>query len=399
MLKITLPLKTHQNILSFWAIIVFAALSAPPLAAQKGTSKEPPSPKAEILSDKVYLYSYFKVLFKTPFPPEENVQIRTIDTDSRVLRNQTLDYSRYRSEDARELRAFILGFYTVAPGLHQLPRLRFQSVETGQAWDSPALAFASFQVDEGTLPLPVDVELNSLPKKVYLGQNIALNVWAVRVNAINQSLLSQQPEFTGFLVQQSPVKPDVEHMTILGQDAYRVSLGIWLLNPIKEGLLNIPAIPANVMGMERQTLARQLEVLPLPPNPFRRTSPRGPQEEPEGLENFGENRHAISNGPSAPAPLLQPASETAIGQFEIFLKIPKNKNSILPKAEVKEFSRNELIPISLRITGSGNIHLFSFPPLQVPAGLVLLQSDEKKSLDLDLDEAEILGWREKNFVY
>ena len=359
------------------------------LTAQENTEQE-----VQILSDKIYLYNYFNVLFKTPFGLEENVHISALDLQqNRVLRTKKLDYSRYQAEDNQIQRAFILGFYTVSPGLHQLPRFRFQSSTSGQSWQSPSIPFASFRVDEGSLPLPVDLELNPLPKRVYLSQNIVLNVWAQRLETIDQSFLQQLPEFESFLVQRSPVKPEVERQEILGKNVYRVPLGTWLLNPIEEGLLNIPAIQASVMGLKRQTLARQLEVLPLPPNPYQKST-RGQKESVQKEIAIGQFTLSFRLLPPEPYPdkryqaaKLQDSSRQAKDRQEFTQEFAQG------------FAQDEMLHIVLRITGNGNIHLFSFPEVRVPSSLVMLQSDETESLALDFAKAELSGWREKELIY
>ncbi|WGK69841.1 hypothetical protein P0082_02980 [Candidatus Haliotispira prima] len=371
----------------------------PPLSLPPNMSED--SGQAEILSDKVYLQSYFNVLFKTPFQLEEDVRITTVGQSNvagrpQVLRTERLDYSRYRTEEGRARRAFILGFYTVSPGLHQLPQIRFQSTESRSVWQSPALPFASFRVDEGDLVLPVNVEMNRLPEKVYPGQNILLNIWANRVEAIDQSSLPRNLDFAGFLIQKSPVTPEVERVQIQGKDVYRVSLGTWLLNPVERGLLRIPPISALVMGLERRTAARQLEVLPLPPNRYL----SGERAEPDTSQASG--------------------SAVAIGQFTVSFRFAGQETGETPKiqeleeiqespleeehpqteqGQVPEFAKDELIRVVLRITGHGNIHILSFPDVEVPANLVLLRSEERESLAPDFAKAELYGWREKEFIY
>ncbi len=348
----------------------------------------PEQTEIEILSDKVYLYSHFNVLFKTPFRLEETVRISPIDEEqTAVLRTERLDYSRYTNEKGQERRAFILGFYTVRPGLHQLPRLRFQNRGNRQSWNSPSIAFASFQIDEGFLPLPVNVELNQLPKKVYLGQNIVLNIWAKQVDAIDQNFLLQTPEFNNFLVQKSPIKANVKRKEILGQNVYQVPLGTWLLNPIQEGLLNIPAIPASVMGLKRETLAQQLEVLPLPPNPYQNNSELVEQS----AIAIGQFR--LSSHLYAPETQL----ENQIRQKDAKFKQDESKQKLAEVAP--EFAKDELIRITLRITGNGNIHLSSFPAVRSPSNLILLQSSETEQLELNFSKAELSGWREQELSY
>ena len=363
------------------------------------------SDEVEILSDKVYLYSYFNVLFKTPFGLNEGVQINLASNgnDKHVLRTEKLEYSRYQDPEGGEHRAFILGFYTTSTGLHQLPRLNFQSTTSGRNWISPALAFASFQVDEGKLPLPVAAEINPLPDQVYLGQNILLNIWATQVDAIDQSFLNENPEFTGFLIQKSPIKPNVERLHIIGKDVYRVSLGTWLLNPIEPGLLRIPAIPATVMGLQRQSLAHQLEVLPLPPNPY--------QQRLEQSKTTADKQIPEESLRSL-VPAGKTSTGTAIGQFKVSFQLLSNQEQNIyrqtkhPQKAAnrsiknhKEYATGDLIHAALRITGHGNIHLANFPKLRIPSSLRQLQSNESEELKLDFDHAELYGWRQKILTF
>ena len=355
----------------------------------------------EILSDKVYPYSRFDVLFKTPFLLSENVRIREIPASppqsvqadrfgsSEVLRTDKIGYSRYRDAKGRQRRAFILGFSVLRAGLHRLPRLRFDAIESdqglggtqgkGRTWQSPALPFAAFQVDEGELALPVDVSLNTLPSSVYVGQNILLHLTAERVQTIDQSFLPLNPEFRNFLVQDSPVAPQIERLEILGEDVYRVSLGSWLLNPIEPGLLQIPAISASVMGRERKTEQQQIEVLPLPPNPYR------------------ERAAPLAKGaPQALGAAVLPA----IGRFALSFEW-HSAEKIGQMGEnpefVPKFAEDERIRAVLRISGTGNLHILSFPAVSASSNLVLLQTEERDLLDVL--GAELSGRRERELIY
>ena len=355
-----------------------------PLAAQAESSVPPLPMDVQILSDKVYPYSYFDVLFKTPFSPEENVRIREVSereeteyeglNSSQVLRTERIGYSRYRDARGRQRRAFILGFSTLRAGLHLLPRLRFEAIESGRVWYSPTLPFAAFQVDEGELALPVDVSINTLPETVYLGQNILLDIRAERVETIDQSFLPLNPEFRNFLVQNSPNVPEVQRLNILGEDVYQISLASWLLNPIEPGLLQIPAISASIMGRERKTLPYQIKVLTLPPNPYL------------GKQSVGKTGKTL-----------------AIGQFSLSFEL---RNTQVRKEAGKkkngqnfasEFAEDARIHAVLRISGSGNIHILSFPTVNASLNLVLLQSEERD--ELDASEGKLSGWRERELVY
>ena len=405
-----------QMLIFFWGNFTFELLIAQE-GKGEGTNTDTGN-EVEILSDKVYVYGSFNVLFKTPFQLEENVIIRPGEPSEQdsVLRTDKLNYTSYQIKNGKNslknfghlegsentkserLRAFIIGFYTVKSGIQQLPRLHFESIKSRQIWESPAISFASFQVDESSLPLPVDIELNPLPNKVYLGQNIVFNTSAGYVTAIDQSFLLQLPEFSGFLARKSPIRPEVESLKILGHDAYRLSLGTWLLNPIQEGILEIPSIFAMIMGLERQTLPYRLEVLRLPLNPYR----------PELVSNQAEEY------------------VPAIGQFELSFRFIASKdsqklgasknnyqlqrngdevsggnvpNEIFHLAPSAEFARDEQIRVALRISGSGNIHLFSFPEVRFPSTWSLLQSNENEAIEVDFAKAELSGWREKTFVY